>query len=120
MSATIILNLDRYPLYHTLIFITSKQAKTQHQSFNPHESRTFTHLVRGKNEKEAKKLMSKVKDTILRAHLCVGCGICTGRCDNGALKLEEQVYVDEETCIHCGECLGPCPVIGYGESEFEF
>lgn len=77
-------------------------------------------VVRGKNEKEAKKLMSKVRDTILRAHLCVGCGICTGRCDQGALKLQEQVYVDEEICLHCGECLGPCPVIGYGDREFEF
>jgi phosphoadenosine phosphosulfate reductase len=77
-------------------------------------------VVRGRNEDEAKKLMSKVKDTILRAHLCVGCGICTGRCDKEALKLEERVFVDEEKCIHCGECLGPCPVIGYGEREFEF
>lgn len=76
--------------------------------------------IRGKNEKEAKKLMSKVRDIILRAHLCVGCGICTGRCDQDALRLEEHVYVDEEKCIHCGECLGPCPVIGYGEREFEF
>ncbi len=76
--------------------------------------------IRGKNEKEAKKLMSKVRDVILRAHLCVGCGICTGRCDQDALRLEEHVYVDEEKCIHCGECLGPCPVIGYGEGEFEF
>jgi phosphoadenosine phosphosulfate reductase len=76
--------------------------------------------IRGKNEKEAMKLMSEVKETILRAHLCVGCGICTGRCDQGALKLDEQVYVDEEKCIHCSECLGPCPVIGYGEREFEF
>jgi phosphoadenosine phosphosulfate reductase len=76
--------------------------------------------VRGRDEKDAKNIMSKVKDTILRAHLCVGCGICTGRCDKGALKLEEQVHVDEEKCLHCGECLGPCPVIGYGEREFEF
>ncbi|MEE9151770.1 MAG: phosphoadenosine phosphosulfate reductase family protein [Thermoplasmata archaeon] len=77
-------------------------------------------VVRGENEKEAKKLMSKVRDTILRAHLCVGCGICTGRCDQGALRLEEQVHVDEEKCIQCGDCLGPCPVIGYGDREFEF
>ena len=76
--------------------------------------------VRGRNEKKAKKLMGKVRDTILRAHLCVGCGICTGRCYQGALKLEEQVSLDEEKCIHCTECLGPCPVTGYGDREFEF
>ncbi|UCE37532.1 MAG: phosphoadenosine phosphosulfate reductase family protein [Thermoplasmata archaeon] len=77
-------------------------------------------VVRGKDEKDTKKLMNDVRDTIVRAHLCIGCGICTGRCDEGALKLDEQVYLDEEKCIHCGECLGPCPVIGYGDREFEF
>ncbi|UCG70721.1 MAG: phosphoadenosine phosphosulfate reductase family protein, partial [Thermoplasmata archaeon] len=77
-------------------------------------------VVKAENEKEAKKLLGNLKDTILRAHLCVGCGICTGRCDCGALVVDEQVHVDEEKCIHCGECLGPCPVIGYGDREFEF
>ncbi len=77
-------------------------------------------VVRGRDEKKTKKLMNKVKDTIIRAHLCIGCGICTGRCDSGALEVDEQVCVDEEKCIHCEECLGPCPVIGYGDREFEF
>jgi phosphoadenosine phosphosulfate reductase len=77
-------------------------------------------VVRGRDEKKAKKLMKKVKETIIRAHLCVGCGICTGRCDQDALILDDHVIVDEKKCISCGECLGPCPVIGYGEEEFEF
>lgn len=77
-------------------------------------------VVRGKNEKSARRCMKNVKNIILRAHLCVGCGICTGRCDQGALYLDEHVFVDEEKCIHCAKCLGPCPVIGYGEREFEF
>lgn len=76
--------------------------------------------VRAATEKEARKLMTDVKDTILRAHLCVGCGICTGRCEQDALILKEHIYVDEEKCLHCGDCLGPCPVIGYGDREFEF
>jgi phosphoadenosine phosphosulfate reductase len=77
-------------------------------------------VVKAENEKEAKKLMGNVRDTIIRTHLCVGCGICTGRCDCEALMVDERIHVDEEKCIHCGECLGPCPVIGYGEREFEF
>jgi phosphoadenosine phosphosulfate reductase len=76
--------------------------------------------VRGRGLKNAKKLMNKVRDIIIRTHLCIGCGICAGRCEHKALKLDEQVYVDVENCTHCGECLGPCPVIGYGDREFEF
>ncbi len=77
-------------------------------------------VVRGKGLKNAKKYMDKVRDIIIRAHLCIGCGICTGRCEQRALLLDEQVFVDVEKCIHCGECLGPCPVIGYDDREFEF
>jgi phosphoadenosine phosphosulfate reductase len=77
-------------------------------------------VVKGRDEKKAKKLMKKVKETIIRAHLCVGCGICTGRCEQDALILDDHVILDEEKCISCRECLGPCPVIGYGDSEFEF
>ena len=77
-------------------------------------------VARGRNEKSAKRCMKNVKDIILRAHLCVGCGICTGRCEQGALYVDEKVKLDEDKCIHCHECLGPCPVIGYGEREFEF
>lgn len=76
--------------------------------------------VRGRDEKHTKKLMKNVKETILRAHLCVGCGICTGRCEEEALILDDRVLVLEDKCIHCKKCLGPCPVIGYGEGEFDF
>jgi phosphoadenosine phosphosulfate reductase len=76
--------------------------------------------VRGKDEKATKLLMNDVRDTIIRAHMCIGCGICTGRCDQEALTVDDHVVLDEEKCIHCGECLGPCPVIGYGDREFEF
>lgn len=76
--------------------------------------------VRGDDLKEAKKLMKKIKDIVLRSQLCVACGTCAGRCENQALHVEEHAWIDEEECLHCGECLGPCPVTGYVNKEFEF
>jgi ferredoxin len=42
--------------------------------------------------------------------LCVGCGTCVGRCQFGALSLEEIAQVDAVRCVGCGVCVSSCPV----------
>ncbi|MGC8663146.1 MAG: phosphoadenosine phosphosulfate reductase family protein [Thermoplasmata archaeon] len=51
---------------------------------------------------------------IYESQECVGCGICTGRCEVNALYLNiGKVWVNEEKCIHCTKCLGPCPAYNF-------
>ncbi len=51
---------------------------------------------------------------IYESEECVGCGICTGRCDKDALYLENgRVWINEERCIHCTKCIGPCPAYAF-------
>lgn len=51
---------------------------------------------------------------IYESEECVGCGICTGRCDKDALYLKNgKVWINEERCIHCTKCIGPCPAYAF-------
>jgi electron transport complex protein RnfB len=41
---------------------------------------------------------------------CIGCGVCTTRCQMGALRLEsEHAVLDADRCIGCGLCVSTCP-----------
>jgi phosphoadenosine phosphosulfate reductase len=67
------------------------------------------------------KKVERVRRTVVKAEECVGCGVCTGRCSEGALRLElGRVRVDVELCVHCGRCIEPCPAITFGDSAFDF
>ncbi len=47
---------------------------------------------------------------VLRANRCIGCGICTGRCPQNALYIENgSVRLNTGLCVHCLECFGKCP-----------
>jgi len=75
-------------------------------------------VVKARDLATAKKSMDRIRNIIMRSELCVGCGVCLGRCGNDALFLENidgqrKIRVDEQKCIHCGKCLGPCPVVDF-------
>ncbi|MDD5502483.1 MAG: phosphoadenosine phosphosulfate reductase family protein [Candidatus Thermoplasmatota archaeon] len=77
--------------------------------------------VKGKDEAEVRRTLDEIKQIILRALNCVGCGVCIGRCKTGALEIKEgRVRIVPEKCAHCAECLGKCPAVDFGEREFEF
>lgn len=77
----------------------------------------------GKNA-DAEKLKEKVervRRTVVKAEECVGCGVCTGRCSEGALRLElGRIHVEVGKCVHCGRCVEPCPAITFGDNAFDF
>ena len=91
--------------------------------------------VKGRDEQEARKRLDEIRQIILRAQNCVGCGVCIGRCRAGALQFgsrksdvgnrnceggADQIWITPEKCLHCGACLGKCPAVDFGEREFEF
>ncbi|ASJ04845.1 phosphoadenosine phosphosulfate reductase domain-containing protein [Thermococcus barossii] len=51
---------------------------------------------------------------VKRAYECVGCGVCVGKCPEGALSIEERsrkIVVNPELCTHCRECMDVCPLL---------
>ena len=44
------------------------------------------------------------------ADACIGCGVCVGRCNLDALKLEDgKITVNPDLCLGCGVCVSTCP-----------
>ncbi len=76
-------------------------------------------MVRAKDEAELRAKAAKLKEVVLRAMSCAGCGICVARCERKALRLDGRVVIDESTCTHCGQCLGPCPVVSFREDDLD-
>ncbi|MCU0859041.1 MAG: phosphoadenosine phosphosulfate reductase family protein [Thermoplasmata archaeon] len=76
-------------------------------------------MIKAKDEHELRSKAAKLREVVLRAMDCAGCGICVARCENRALRLEGRVVIDEPACTHCGQCLGPCPVVSFREDDLD-
>ncbi len=76
-------------------------------------------MIRARDEQELKRKATILREVVLRAVDCAGCGICLGRCETGALHLDGQVRVDVSKCTHCGGCLGPCPAVKFKENDLD-
>jgi phosphoadenosine phosphosulfate reductase len=77
-------------------------------------------IAKDKDQDGLLKKVERVRRAVVKAEECVGCGVCVGRCNEGALTLEQgKVLIDDASCVHCGKCMEPCPAISFGDSEFE-
>jgi phosphoadenosine phosphosulfate reductase len=76
--------------------------------------RDGTLVARAGDGKAAKDLLERARQLVVRAELCVGCGVCVPRCPTGALAIEDmRVVMDRGECVHCGSCFGPCAVVDF-------
>lgn len=76
-------------------------------------------MIRGRTEEQVNKRTAVLREVVLRAMGCAGCGICVARCGSGAMRLEGRVVIDGDKCTHCGRCLGPCPVVTFRDDELD-
>ena len=78
-------------------------------------------IAKGKSPDEIKENVERVRQAVVKAMECVGCGVCIARCNKGALMLEQgHIRILPDRCIHCGDCIEPCPALSFGDSAFEF
>jgi dissimilatory sulfite reductase (desulfoviridin) alpha/beta subunit len=50
---------------------------------------------------------------------CIGCGLCTNSCSEGAIEMGENdkpVYYPGK-CVHCGDCIRVCPAAAWKEEK---
>lgn len=53
--------------------------------------------------------MHKEIDPEVEEEDCVGCGICSDNCPQGAIIIDDIAVIDKSVCIGCGECFTVCP-----------
>jgi len=73
--------------------------------------RTGKFRVIARDEKNAMDNVNWLVKAAIRAERCVGCGICAGRCSEGAISLMDGHAQIGETCTGCLTCYEYCPVV---------
>ncbi len=83
--------------------------------------RDGTLRVRGADGTEAGTRVERLREAVARSEECAGCGVCTGKCKQGAASVRKgRMVVDSGKCTQCGACLGgPCPVTAYSPDAQE-
>src|SRR6056297_380346 len=63
-------------------------------------------------QNEGVEVITLSESIIFNNNVCMNCGVCTGVCKAGALKLNDrrELNVIQEKCILCGLCAEVCPV----------
>jgi phosphoadenosine phosphosulfate reductase len=109
------LDLDRAAMLLTVLGPTERGGDTVTVDSGRVEALADGTLVaRGEDKKASKDLLEKARQLVVRAELCVGCGVCVPRCPTGALAIDDmRVVLDEDGCVHCGSCFGPCAVVDF-------
>ncbi|MDH7508502.1 MAG: phosphoadenosine phosphosulfate reductase family protein [Methanomassiliicoccales archaeon] len=78
-------------------------------------------IAKGHSPDVIKENVEKVRQAVVKAMECVGCGVCIARCTKGALMLEQDhIRILPHRCVHCGKCIEPCPALSFGDSAFDF
>jgi Na+-translocating ferredoxin:NAD+ oxidoreductase subunit B len=63
-----------------------------------------------KRQPQPARLVSSPFVAALTPHACLGCGICTDRCQMEALQMvDDKAVLDLDRCIGCGLCVTTCP-----------
>jgi len=66
------------------------------------------HIMIIAGREEAEVILRDVCEAVLRAQLCMGCGICEKNCPRGAITLSGTIEIDGKKCNQCKKCIRGC------------
>jgi len=61
---------------------------------------------------EVRKTVENFIYVVFRALECIGCNLCVGKCEYGAIIIQDNtIVVDKDNCIKCNRCSEVCPIV---------